>query len=479
MSDADSALSDLLEALAPFASQAAPAGSTPLEVSGDHLNAERFLGEHGNDVRYSPEMRRWFVWNGSWWQEDSLDLVHDLARQTIDGLRLWAAEATDDEFQRRAKHYANSARSARLEGMLAIAGCHRQIVVGVGDLDQHPHLLTCPNGTVDLRNGGLLPAERNHLITRGVEIHYDPDALSARWLAFLNRIFGDDAELISFVQRLFGYALTGEVSDHALAIFYGDGANGKSQLIAAVMAVMAGHAVPAPDGLLVQSRSGPHEERIAILRGRRLVVSSELEDRSVMAEALVKLLTGGDQLTARHMYGHRFQFKPSHTLLLVTNHLPSVSGTDTGIWRRLKVVPFEVVIPPADQIPDYGRQLADQDGPAILAWLVQGAVDFYRIGLSEPESVRDATRSYQAHEDVFGQFLEEETIVITGRTPVKDLLAAWRSWSSSKGVRVGRTQQFSLQLKQHDIVTESFQHAQFARGIGLPQAPSEEVREVS
>jgi putative DNA primase/helicase len=297
-------------------------------------------------------------------------------------------------------------------------------------------------------------------------------------LAFLNRILGGDVELISFVQRLLGYGLTGEIRDHALAIFYGDGANGKSQLIAAVMSVMAGHAAPAPDGLLVQRRSGPHEERIAMLRGRRLVVSSELEDHSVIAEALVKLLTGGDRLTARHMYGHRFEFEPSHTLLLVTNHLPRVNGTDTGIWRRLKVVPFEVVIPLADQIPDYGRQLADQDGPAILTWLVQGAADWYRTGLNEPESVRQATLNYRVQEDVFGQFLEEQTVGISGRTPVKDLLAAWRTWSGSKSIPVGRTQQFSRQLEEHGIFIESSQHAKFARGIGLSEAPRK-GREVS
>ena len=445
-----------------------------VDVAGDHLNAERFLGEHGENVRYAPELGRWFVWGGSWWGEDQLDAVHDLARQTIDGLRTWVGEAvSESDLKRRAKHYSDSARAGRLDGMLTIARSPRAIVASVARLDGHPHLLACRNGTVDLRTGELLPAEREHLITRGVDVNYDPEATSPEWLAFLTTIFNGDVEMIAYVRRLLGYSLTGEVGEHIMPTFYGKGANGKSQLLAAVMAVAGDHAAVAPEGLLVESKHEQHPERLAMLHGRRLVVSSELENRAVLAESLVKQLSGGDRISARYLYGPRFDFTPSHTLILVTNHLPRVRGTDEAIWRRLRVVPFTVTIPPADRIPDYGRLLSDLHGQAILTWLVNGAVDWYRTGLGDAEQVRQATLDYRAHEDMFGHFLEERTVEIRGRTAVKDLRAVWVDWARAANVGVGRDQDFVDWLIAHGIEVDRGRTS-FARRVGLLGNPGPE-----
>ncbi len=158
-----------------------------------------------------------------------------------------------------------------------------------------------------------------------------------------------------------------------------------------------------------------------MLRGRRLVVSLELGRRAVLAEGLIKAITGGDRISARYLFGQRFDFEPTHTFVIVTNHLPRVHGTDEAIWRRLRVVPFTVTIPPADRIPDFGKLLAELHGQAILAWLVDGAVDYYRNGLREAEQVRQATFDYRQSEDVFAQFLAECTVEIIGRTAVKAL----------------------------------------------------------
>jgi putative DNA primase/helicase len=448
------------------------AAAEQVDLAGDHQNAARFLAEHGADVRYSPEIGRWLVWNGAWWDEDRSERIGALANATIDGLRSWVGQAKDrDDFTRRSKHYAESARAGRREGMLAVA--RPDVAVVVEQLDTSPYLLGCKNGTVDLRSGELLPANRGDLITRGVSIDYDPDARSELWDDFLSTIFAGDSELTGDVQRLLGYATTGESIEHVVAIANGTGANGKTTLLKSASGVLGQHAIVAPEGLLVESRNEQHPEKLAALRGRRLVVSSELEARSVLAEGLVKYLSGGDTVSAREMYGRRFQFEPTHTFVVVTNHLPAVRGTDEAIWRRLRVVPFAVTIAPEDRIEGLAEDiLVPLHGQAILAWLVAGAVAYYSGGLTEGKAMRDATLAYRQREDVFSQWLDECTIEFEGRTAVKDLLAVWRGWAQGNGVSPGRSQDFIRSLGSHGVeivrLTSASRHvANFAKGIRL------------
>jgi putative DNA primase/helicase len=442
-----------------------------VDLAGDHLNSRRFLAEHGDEVRYSPEIGRWLVWNGAWWDEDRIERIGALANATIDGLRAWVGEARDrDDFTRRVRHYAESTRSGRRDGMLAVA--RPSVAVVVEQLDTSPYLLACRNGEVDLRSGELLPADRGHLVTRGVPIDYDPDARSELWDGFLSTIFAGDSELTGNVQRLAGYCATGDVGEHVVPILNGTGANGKTTFTRAISGVLGEHACTAPEGLLVETRHEQHPERLAVLRGRRLVVSSELEARSVLAEGLVKYLSGGDSVTAREMYGRRFEFDPTHKFMVVTNHLPRVRGTDEAIWRRLRVVPFSVTIPPEDRIDGLADILVKLHGQAILRWLVDGAVAYYQHGLTEGQAMHDATLAYREREDTFAQWLDECCTEIRGRSPVRDLLAVWREWAHGNGVSPGRSQDFTRSLEAHGVelvkgTGASGNAARFARGIGL------------
>jgi putative DNA primase/helicase len=448
-----------------------------IDAAGDFLNAERFLEEHGDSVRYSPELGRWFVWNGAWWREDRLELAQELAKETIDGLRLWVGQArSNDEFKRRSLHYQNSTRSGRRDGLLALARTDRSVALSVDQLDLQPHLLACRNGTVDLHTGQLQPADPNHLITRGVDLDYDPDAHSETWDQFLETVLDHNVETIAYMQSLMGYAITGETGEHLLPDFYGTGANGKSTFISAITGVLPDHAAIAPEGLLVEQKHDQHPERLAMLRGRRLVVSLELEKRAVLAEGLVKSITGGDRISARYLYGQRFDFTPTHTVVLVTNHLPRVRGTDEAIWRRLRVVPFTVTIPSAERIPDFGALLAELHGQAILSWLVRGAGDYYRHGLTEAQQVVQATFDYRQREDVFQQFLDECTVEIRSRTKVKTLQAAWKAWAQDAGVPIGRNQDFVEQLEAHEVEIDSYQGAKFASRIGIVAGSEPAVR---
>jgi putative DNA primase/helicase len=215
------------------------ASAQEIDAAGDFLNADRFLSEHRNRVKWSPEMGQWFVWNGAWWEQDRLELAQELAKATVDGLRSWVGEAKDrDQFKQRSRHYEASTRSGRRDGLLAIARTDRSIVVAVKQLDQAPHLLACRNGTVNLRTGELLPADPALLITRGVDLDYDPDAFSELWQQFLETVLDGNAETIAYLQTLMGYCITGEVGEHLLPDFYGLGANGKSTFITAITGVL-------------------------------------------------------------------------------------------------------------------------------------------------------------------------------------------------------------------------------------------------
>ena len=388
-----------------------------------------------------------------------------MAATVIDELRQWVAEATAAEHTRRSAHYAASAKAGRSKALLDVAGTHRDIVVAVEQLDPDPMVLACRNGTVDLRTGELRPADPADLITRGVDVDFDPDARSAELDRFLATVFADDVELVAYVQRLLGYCITGVVEDHILAVFFGLGANGKSTLIGVIQDLLGDLAVTAPEGLVIQRGHEPHPERMAFLRGRRLVVNSELEDNAVLAEGLVKMLTGGDTISARELYGRRFQFRPTHKVLLVTNHRPRVHGVDEAIWRRLRVVPFGVTIPPEDQDPTLRRRLLEDHGSAVLAWLVRGAVAWHRDGIGTAMAVVEATDEYRHTQDRLSAWRDECTDRIDSeRTKCGELYRSWKEWC---GDEPGRIQVFIADLKAHGITIEPKGRNSLARGIAL------------
>jgi putative DNA primase/helicase len=442
------------------------------DIAGDHLNAQRFLAAYGNRVRHAPELGRWYEWpeDGGWWREDRLGRVPEMAGQTIDGLRLWVAEADNpDEFRRRSRHYDASTKAGRRDALLGLVGTSPEVVVAVEQLDSHPMLLACANATVDLRNGARRPADPADLLTRGVDVDYDPDARSDLWLGVLNTVFGGDAGLIAYVQRLLGYCLTGIVHEHLLPVLTGKGANGKTTVVGVVQDLLGEHAITAPEGLIIRRDHDPHPERLAVLRGRRLVISAELEQRAVLAESMVKTLTGGDTVSARELYGRRFNYRPTHKVLLVTNHRPRVHGTDHAIWRRMRVVPFDVTIPPERQDPTLRARLVEEHGPAVLGWLVAGAVAWNRDGLGEAAAVSEATEVYRQAEDVFGAWRTECTVEVARniRTKVGDLWESWRSWCEQTGERPGRKQDFAAALDEHGVEIETYQGGRLTRGIGL------------
>lgn len=372
----------------------------------DAGNARRLVDWHAYTIRRVSDMGAWFRWDGQRWEKD-----HDAAYIRYRA-RLLAEELPEDDADAK-KFKRNSLSAVGLSSAVRIAEADPLVTIRATDLDSHAHLLNTRSGIVDLRSGTIHAHKPEYLLSRICPTNVEMDGPHPRWDAFLAETFDSDAEMIGFVQRMFGLALIGDVREHVLPFLHGVGSNGKGVLLLVAQALLGnadngGYAVSAPDGFLMSGRDNVHPTEIARLRGARLVVCSEQTGGKRFDEAKVKRLTGGDLLTGRFMRGDFFDFDPSHLILVASNHLPEVREGGPSFWRRVRLVPFEHVVPPEKRDGELDRKLVDSEGPAILAWMIRGAMRVYADGLAAPEKVLAATDDYRVSEDALASFIRDE-----------------------------------------------------------------------
>jgi putative DNA primase/helicase len=369
-------------------------------------NAERLADRHGDRLLHCNETGRWLVWNGRVWAPDDSGAVVRFAADTVRSIHTTADNTPEAEAVALGRWARASESKTRLEAMIALARSIEGVAVRVEELDADPWSFNCTNGTLDLKTGKLRVHRREDLFTRLAPVAFDPEAPAPRWAAFVERIFGGDTELIRFVQQFLGMSLTGDVSEQILPIFYGPGNNGKNVLLDTVTGLMGGYAGQAPPDLLTLSKHREHPTEIADLWGRRLVVASETEEGCRLRIQLVKRLTGDARIKARFMRKDFFEFERTHKIVLVTNHPPVISENSEAIWRRIKLVPFTVVIPERERDPKLLQKLRTEWN-GVLSWLVRGCQDWLTNGLVVPSSVTTATLKYRGRSDHFGRFLNE------------------------------------------------------------------------
>jgi putative DNA primase/helicase len=365
-------------------------------------NSRRLVDQAAGNLRYVPEWGKWITWNERRWEVDLSGDVQRCAKAVADAI-LDEARADPDR-----THFIWGIRSqsnAGINHMIALASTEPGIPLHVDELDADTWKLNVANGTLDLRTGFLHPHDRDDLITKITPIPYQANGECPTWIAFLERVL-PDREVRAFVQRLLGYALTGHVNEHVLTLFIGSGANGKSTLTDTMLTVFGDYGSPAPPRLLLLENHSEHPTQIADLFGTRLVVSQEVQQGHRLNEDMVKRLTGGDRLKARRMREDFWSFEPTHTLIVAANHKPKIAGRDHAIWRRIRLVPFDVTIPDDEQ----DKHLSDKlraELPGILGWLVEGCLGWQRDGLEPPEAVVQATDKYRLESDLIRQFMAD------------------------------------------------------------------------
>ncbi len=428
-------------------------------------NSERFVSDHGEDVRYCYPWSTWLVWTGARWEKDDAGRAHRLAKETVRGIYQEAAEAGDEERRKAlAKHAARSESADKIRAMLELA--RSELPVAPDELDADPMLLNTKSGTIDLRTGELREHRREDLITKLAPVEYDPGAEAPAWGAFLERVLPDE-ELRGFVRRAAGYSASGDTSEQCLFINHGVGANGKSTFHEAAAAALGDYAMRAPTDMLLARRSGAVPNDVARLKGARFVSAAETEDGRRLAESLVKDLTGQDTITARFMRAEFFDFKPTHKLHLSTNHKPEIRGTDAAIWRRIRLVPWTVTIPPAEQDKKLSEKLRGELA-GVLAWIVRGCVEWRHEGLKAPDAVRKATGAYRSEMDVIGAFIEDCCVLRPDASALATpLYVAYKEWCEESGEPIEKQRRFGMRLTERGLRREKVGGVYKWYGIGL------------
>lgn len=425
----------------------------------DASNSVRLVHFMQGEYRYVTDVG-WYRWDGTRYVADddksimqkAIEAVEFSHQLELDGnVRKWVLASNNKD---------------RIQNAISIAGTNSEVLVHAIELDAEANNLCTPEGIVNLRTGEVRPA------IKGTDFNTRQTAVSAKtmetplWNAFLREII-EDEDRIGYLQELFGAALFGDSRFHVLPVFVGTGANGKSTIIDVISGILNDYSATMPENFLLDTTGNAHPTDIARLRGVRLAVASETRPDGKFNESRVKMLTGGDTLSARFMGQNFFDFKPTHTLFMAVNHLPEVKSGGDGFWRRLRKIDFKKTIPAEKRKENLAQTLIEAEGPGILQWMIDGAVRLTNQGFNEPESVKMSTQSYRHEEDHIAKFIDEKTILADGASVSKTaIFNAYRDWCAENGEKPITQNNLTREIKARLGVAES-ESAGFKMFIGV------------
>jgi putative DNA primase/helicase len=448
-----------------------PGAPAPQPVGQYHLtdfgNAERLADHHAAVLRFVREWG-WLAYDDGQWKEDDAYPVR-CSKLTV---RRIYSEASDMDDEKRRKEIGSwalrSESESRVRALLNLAKHERALKAEPGDFDRHPALLGCANGVLDLESGKLLEHDPKHMMTRKTSCDYDPEAQCPIFLSFLDRIFDGQAELIGYLQRALGYSLGGDTGEQVMFLCYGSGRNGKSTLLETVHALLNDYAQQADaTTFLVRASDGVRND-IARMAGVRFAASIEVGEGRRLNETLIKQVTGQDTITARFLHREYFEFRPQFKLWMAANHKPIIRGSDEGIWRRIHLIPFTVVIPKTEVDKKLlGKLRAEL--PGVLAWMARGYREWQRIGLNPPETVLAATSEYRAEMDVIAAFVKECCVLQPGaKAGAGDLYRAYKAWCERSGEQFENQRAFGMRMNEREDIERDHKNGIWLyRGIGL------------
>jgi putative DNA primase/helicase len=378
--------------------------------------ADSFIAKYGDGIRFIAGEETWLIFDKEkGWHRDTSREIEGLAAEFARGLYHAALEEAKTlppkEAAPRITSVSRLGDKRRITPALQLASANRSIVVSPADLDMDTHLLGTRNGVVDLRDRSFHPHSTERMVTRSVACDYDPEASCPTFLNFLEKV-QPDPEVRAFLQRLCGYALTGNNGEHILPFHYGVGANGKGTFLEqTIFKLMGSYACKLTDSLVYANPRGKENNllEIAGLCGIRFALGEENADGGCLNESLLKGMTGGDRQKGRHHYKDFFEFNPTAKIHLVGNHRPRITGRDDGIWRRFRLIDWSIKIPEEERDLKLDQKL-QPEFPGILNWMIEGALALKERGTCPPECIRLATEKFREDSDSFGEFLTEATI---------------------------------------------------------------------
>jgi putative DNA primase/helicase len=403
----------------------------------DEDPALRFAALYVYTMRHVAMWGRWFKWTGKVWAADEKRVAFSLARKVC---RAAARECAKDGT---AKSIASAKTVAAVE---RLAQADQRLATTIDVWDADPWLLNTPDGVVELRTGKLRPHSSGDYMTKITAV--GPGGDCPRFKLFMLEIMASDKEMVSFIQRVLGYCLTGDITEEVIFFLHGTGQNGKGVLTSTVEWIMANYCKSAGDEVFTETKHDRHSTEIARLKGARVVLVAEVEQGRRWAEARLKKMTGGDTLTARFMRQDDFEFKPQFKPLISANHKPQLRSVDVAMRRRLDLIPFLVTIPPEKRDNELKAKLKDE-GSGILQWLVEGCLEYQRIGLNPPASVVAATDEYFQDEDSIANWIDERCEVGKGLSDRASMLfVSWKDYAERAGLFVGNSKRFKAELNR-------------------------------
>jgi putative DNA primase/helicase len=406
----------------------------------EDMLAQEVVQLHGEFFRYVEAWDKWFVWDGVCWREDDTGRVID---QYIRGVCYEKADRIGRQNTKNAERLsAKLLSSATIHSVRKLTQSIPPVAATVAQWDSDPWLLNTPAGVVDLRTGKMREHRHDDYMTKSTTVAPDWNCPTPLFDKFLDRVMKGDQEFIAYAMRVFGYSLTGLVNEHVICFGYGEGRNGKGVLLNTVGGLMGDYSVVAPITTFIVSKHEQHPTDLASLRGARFVRCSEVEKGHQWAEAKIKLLSGGDPIKARFMRQDFFEYMPQFKLFIIGNHKPSLRTVDEAIKARMQMWPFDVVIPPAERDKMLEEKLK-AERPGILAKIIDGCMEWQRIGLKPPQCVIEKTAEYMQDQDSVAEWFNDcIELDAKGFEPLQGLFDSWTRWATQAGEWVGKRKEF-------------------------------------
>ena len=421
----------------------------------DTGNAHRLYDKFGKVIRYSYNRKKWYFWTGKAWTLDESGEIKKMADDVCDDIKREAWNIADEDLQDQMLRFAKkTASSGSKEAMIKECQHLHDIPASPDAFDGYTDFLNCQNGIVNLRNGELIPHDANFMMSKICNSEYDVKKRKPKlWLKFLDDVTNGDKALQDYIQKCVGYSISGSNREQCAYFLYGMGNNGKSTFLDTIADLLGNYSANTqPETIMLQSRLGSSgggaNSDIARLKSARFVTSEEPTEGVRLNEGLLKQLTGGSKVTCRFLYGDEFEYTPEFKIWVATNHKPVIRGTDLGIWRRIKLIPFEVNIP-KDKVDKNLKYKLRHEFPQILAWAVEGCIKWQNEGLDDPECVRIATNDYKQEMDLIAGFVEQCVIIdydSEEKIMASDLFAVYSKWAKQNNEWEMSSKRFFMEI---------------------------------